>query len=283
MCWKENLVNRAGDNIGFATRRASRFYWAWLVFATGMSILGNVTHALLVAPGDLRLLAAIASVVPPSFVLGSTHSLGLGLAMRRFAMAYTLGLVMTIGVAACAFLLSFDALRSLAVMLGWPSGTAWLFPIVIDVSIAQATFGLLSLSPLQARDPADMSTAHGQSATSSSAAVADDRRPRPASATSPNRHEAAIDDGSRPRRLTTYLSFAPCIAIDGGPGTVDPRRQCVDVESVESLADHEVSRSSIDAISGHCSAVATNDPIVADHVRRPPCLGYTPILRPETS
>jgi hypothetical protein len=170
---KEGPVDRAGDRINPALRGASRFYWAWLVFATGMSILGNVTHALLVAPDDLRLLAAIASVVPPTFVLGSTHSVAVGLTLRRYALAYMLGLVMTIGVAACAFVLSFDALRGLAVMLGWPSGTAWLFPIVIDVSIAQATFGLLSLSSFQAK------------------------RVSPASAAD------AIGHGTRPRRATS--------------------------------------------------------------------------------
>jgi hypothetical protein len=99
---------------------ASRFYWGWLVFATSVSVLGNITHALLVAPDAQRLLAAVASVVPPAFVLGSTHSVGLSLRMRRFAPAYVLGLLMTIGVAACAFFLSFDALRALAVILGWP-------------------------------------------------------------------------------------------------------------------------------------------------------------------
>jgi len=75
---------------------ASRFYWRWLIFATSMSVLGNITHAVLVAPGPPRVLAAIASVVPPAFVLGSTHSAGLSLKMRRFGLIYVLGLLMTI-------------------------------------------------------------------------------------------------------------------------------------------------------------------------------------------
>ena len=114
----------------------AHFYWSWLIFATSVSVLGNITHALLIAPPALRTLAAIASVVPPAFVLGSTHAVALGLRTRRFALTYILGLMMTIGVAACAFLLSFDALRALAVILGWAPGRAWLFPAVIDVSIA---------------------------------------------------------------------------------------------------------------------------------------------------
>ncbi|MBE1552118.1 hypothetical protein GGC64_006205 [Mycobacterium sp. OAS707] len=133
--------------VGGAARGVARFYWCWLVFATSVSVLGNITHALLVAPSGFRLLAAVASVVPPAFVLGSTHSVALSLRTRRFAMAYVMGLLMTIGIAACAFFLSFDALRALAVILGWPPDRAWLFPVAIDVSIAQATFGLLSLTP----------------------------------------------------------------------------------------------------------------------------------------
>ena len=133
--------------VGGAARGVARFYWCWLFFATTVSVLGNITHALLVAPSGFRLLAAVASVVPPAFVLGSTHSVALSLRTRRFAVAYITGLLMTIGIAACAFFLSFDALRALAVMLGWPPDRAWLFPVAIDVSIAQATFGLLSLAP----------------------------------------------------------------------------------------------------------------------------------------
>lgn len=169
---------REGITTGDATTRGvSRFYWGWLVFASGVSVLGNITHALLVAPDALRLLAAVASVVPPAFVLGSTHSVALSLRMRRFALVYVLGLLMTIGVAACAFFLSFDALRALAVILGWPAGRAWLFPVAIDVSIAQATFGLLSLAPAQHNSAPGRSTAA--------------------------RNGAVVDAGRAPRRFTT--------------------------------------------------------------------------------
>jgi Protein of unknown function (DUF2637) len=148
----------------------ARFYWSWLVFATTVSVLGNITHALLVAPSGFRLLAAVASVVPPAFVLGSTHSVALSLRTRRFAAAYVTGLLMTIGIAPCAFVLSFDALRALAVMLGWPPDRAWLFPVAIDVSIAQATFGLLWLAPesTQSAHPAPTALEDQPAAVSSS-------------------------------------------------------------------------------------------------------------------
>jgi hypothetical protein len=58
------------------------------------------------APDAFRLLAAVASVVPSAFVLGSTHSIALSLRMRRFALIHVSGLLMTIAVAACASFLS---------------------------------------------------------------------------------------------------------------------------------------------------------------------------------
>jgi hypothetical protein len=162
-----------------AARGVARFYWGWLVFATTVSVLGNITHALLVAPSGFRLLAAVASVVPPAFVLGSTHSVALSLRTRRFAVAYVAGLLMTIGIAACAFFLSFDALRALAVILGWPPDRAWLFPVAIDVSIAQATFGLLSLAPETTHSTHPRPTAvEDQPATVASTLRARNRMPR---------------------------------------------------------------------------------------------------------
>jgi hypothetical protein len=112
-----------------------------------------------------------------------------------------LGLVMTISVAACAFFLSFDALRALAVMLGWPSGTAWLFPIVIDVSIAQATFGLLSLSPIQASSAAQQpTTEEHQSARTLSGPVADVGTPPMLTTSVPAAHDRAVVGSGRPPR-----------------------------------------------------------------------------------
>jgi hypothetical protein len=58
--------------------------------------------------------------------------------------------------------LSFDALRSLAITLGLPDSIAWLWPCAIDVAIAQATLCLLSLS----RHGGDVMPARGQSGSS---------------------------------------------------------------------------------------------------------------------
>ena len=127
-------------------RGAARFFWLWLVTATAMSVTGNVAHAVLHADSRTLALAAGAALVPPVVLLAATHSVALLVRTRAGGMTYWCALVMTLALAACAFVLSFDALRSLAVTLGLPAGIAWLWPCAIDVAIAQATLCLLSLS-----------------------------------------------------------------------------------------------------------------------------------------
>lgn len=129
------------------TRGAVRFFWTWLLLATTVSVGGNVAHAVLTAPSGTVRLAAAAAVVPPAVLLGSTHSVALLVKVRRVGFIYWCALGMTCALAGCAFILSFDALRDLAVALGMASSRAWLWPVAIDVSIANSTLSLLSLSP----------------------------------------------------------------------------------------------------------------------------------------
>ena len=126
---------------------ASRFFWLWLFTATSMSVAGNVTHAIINAPRGAVALAAAAAVVPPAVLLGSTHSVAVLVKTRRLGASYWCALLMTVALAGCAFVLSFDALRDLAVSLGFRPDTAWLWPVAIDVSIAQSTLALLTLTP----------------------------------------------------------------------------------------------------------------------------------------
>src|ERR1700756_1073088 len=98
---------QAGD------RSVTRFFWGWLFAATSMSVAGNVTHAVMNAPRGTVALAAAAAVVPPAVLLGSTHSVALLIKMRRLGVTYWCALLMTVALAGCAFVLSFDALRDL--------------------------------------------------------------------------------------------------------------------------------------------------------------------------
>ena len=128
-------------------RKAARFFWAWLIAATSVSVAGNVAHAVLSAPSGRLQLAAAAAVVPPAVLLGATHSVALLVRTRRGGFSYWCALAMTVALAGCAFVLSFDALRELATTLGMPGDRAWLWPVAIDVSIANSTVSLLSLTP----------------------------------------------------------------------------------------------------------------------------------------
>lgn len=92
------------------------------------------------------MLAAGAALVPPVVLLAATHSVALLVRTRAGGVIYWFALVMTVALAVCAFVLSFESLRALAVTLGLPAAIAWLWPCAIDTAIAQATLCLLSLS-----------------------------------------------------------------------------------------------------------------------------------------
>lgn len=130
-------------------KSAARFFWGVLAFATTMSIGGNVTHALLHAQGGSRLLlgvAATVALIPPAVLLLATHSVSLLVRTRSSGAVYWAAVAITVVLAAFAFRLSFDALKELAVSAGVREGIAWLWPLSVDLTIAQATVALLSLS-----------------------------------------------------------------------------------------------------------------------------------------
>lgn len=140
----------AGDD---GRRHALWFFWGWLLFATVVSIGGNVIHAWMTAPAPhLRLLAAIAAAVPPAVLLGSTHSVALLIKTRRRgyrrvdAAVLGAGMALTCCVAACAFALSFFSLRDLMIKLGVSADSAWLWPVAVDLSLICSTLALLALT-----------------------------------------------------------------------------------------------------------------------------------------
>jgi hypothetical protein len=108
----------------------------WLTIATAMVVIGNVAHAVLPAESGTVALAAGAALVPPLVLLAATHSIAVLVRTRAGGLTYWCALLMTLALASCAFVLSFDALRSLAVTLGLSASVAWLWPCAIDVAIA---------------------------------------------------------------------------------------------------------------------------------------------------
>lgn len=198
--WRTMQKNCGPDSEQSAgNRSAARFFWAWLIVATAMSVTGNVAHAVLHAPAGAVGLAAGAALVPPVVLLAATHSVAVLVRTRATGFTYWCALLMTLALASCAFVLSFDALRSLAVTLGLPASIAWLWPCAIDVAIAQATLCLLSLSRRGVAPQLGGESIAGD-------VVAEKRRPRPSDARPP----AANRNGSR--------AAAAAAAEEGGLG-----------------------------------------------------------------
>jgi hypothetical protein len=135
-------------------RRATRFFWGWLIVSSGFSIAANVGHALLIIQHKGSVFtasAAVLAVAPPLVQIAATHSISQLVRTRAGGKTYKSALAMTVIVGGFAFTLSFVAIRSLATFLGFTEQVlgvpvASIFPLAIDVSIGHATLCLLSLS-----------------------------------------------------------------------------------------------------------------------------------------
>lgn len=132
-------------------RRARRYFWVWLLLATWVSLSGNVTHAVITAPLDTRWLAAGVAAVPPVALLMSVHGLAVLAKAKASGAVYRWSVTATSALALGAFLLSFVALRDLAVIAGIRPRLAPVLPLVIDLAIAVATLALVAIGDKPAR------------------------------------------------------------------------------------------------------------------------------------
>jgi hypothetical protein len=126
--------------------RAHGFFWTVLGAAAAVSITGNATQAVLHSTA-LPAVAAAVAIIPPLALLAAVH--GVSVLARAHAGARSTHLIataMTALIATGAFWLSFTALRSLAITAGVPHGEAWLWPLIIEGSMAQVTVALLALA-----------------------------------------------------------------------------------------------------------------------------------------
>lgn len=136
------LVSAASEH-----KRAVRFFWTVLAMASAASIAGNAMHAALNTTTVPAAVAATVATAPPLVLLASTEGVSLLIRVRRKGSAvYWCALAMTTLLAGCAFVLSFDSLQDLAIRCGIREGLGWLWPVVVDVTIAQSTMSLLALS-----------------------------------------------------------------------------------------------------------------------------------------
>ncbi|WP_327098201.1 DUF2637 domain-containing protein [Nocardia vinacea] len=127
--------------------------------AAAVSITGNAAHAVLHADTQPAVAAAFA-VVPPLAVLAAVHGITILLcAHARARLAHLLATLMTLMIAAGAFLLSFTALRELAVSAAVPQQLAWLWPVIVEGSMTESS----NHRPARTRPPATLTrTAHPQ-------------------------------------------------------------------------------------------------------------------------
>jgi hypothetical protein len=131
-------------------RRAVRFFWCLLTGATLISLIGNVTHALL--PYISHIVVQVgAAAVPPFVLLAAVHGIAVAVRAGASGTAYrwAVGAVAVIG--GGAFTVSFLALRDLMLVIGYSATTAWIFPAIIDTAVAVSTMMLVALGDKPAR------------------------------------------------------------------------------------------------------------------------------------
>lgn len=133
-----------------AERRRARLYFrVVLALATATSIAGNGAHAWVSETIDVpRQLAVAVAVAPPVILMLSIEGLAILVRnLRTFNFVAWVALAMTALIAVGAFVLSFESLRDLAIRSGISIGLAFLWPAIVDVTIAQSTIALVVLTP----------------------------------------------------------------------------------------------------------------------------------------
>ncbi len=131
-------------------RRAVRFFWAILIGATTVSLIGNIVHAAL--PYIPRIVIQIgAAAVPPIALLAAVHGIALAVRAGASGTVYRWAVSATAAIGAGAFAVSFLALRDLMRAIGYSSATAWIFPAIIDTAVAVSTLMLVALGDKPAR------------------------------------------------------------------------------------------------------------------------------------
>ena len=130
--------------------RAVRYFWIFLLGATTVSLAGNVAHAVLPDISHI-VVQIVAAAVPPTALLGAVHGIALAVRAGASGRVYrcAVGAVAVIGIG--AFALSFLALRDLMQAIGYSPTTAWVFPAMIDTTVAVSTMMLVALGDKPAR------------------------------------------------------------------------------------------------------------------------------------
>jgi hypothetical protein len=131
-------------------RHAVRDFWGVLIGATLVSLVGNITHAVL--PYIPHVVIQIgAAAVPPITLLAAVHGIALAVRAGASGRVYRWAVSAVAAIGAGAFAVSFLALRDLMRAIGYSSATAWIFPALIDTAVAVSTMMLVALGDKPAR------------------------------------------------------------------------------------------------------------------------------------
>lgn len=245
----------------------ARSWWrAVLVAAVTTSICGNIYHALLTAPPGLRVPAAIMSALPPLAVVGITEGLMRSAGAGVRPAAYWAGVAGGVGIALIAFVLSFWALRALAITLGEPTSVAAGLPLLTDLLVAVSSVMLLSFRPVNSVAAQDVplvdtamerSLARPHAQESITASIPDvspvERDCAPAAAVHEQRSEPVAPEAPpEPVATTVPIESQPAAepAAASEPSTYDRR-----AEVSRGVTPITAARTSIDR-HGHFMAVA---------------------------
>jgi hypothetical protein len=131
-------------------RRAVRFFWGLLIGATLVSLIGNITHAVLPYIPHVVIQIGTAAV-PPIALLAAVHGIALAVRAGASGRVYCCAVSAVTAIGAGAFAVSFLALRDLMRAIGYSATTAWVFPAIIDTAVAVSTLMLVALGDKPAR------------------------------------------------------------------------------------------------------------------------------------
>jgi hypothetical protein len=223
-------------------RRAVRFFWAWLILATWVSLAGNVAHACLTAEPGTRWLAGCVAAVPPTVLLLAVHGLAVLAKATASGAVYRASLAATGALALGAFVLSFAALRDLAIIAGIRPGLALVLPLVIDLAIGVATLALVAIGDKPARRTRNPTRSEGATAAPSAITATSDR-----DAATTKRAAAALTDRG---------SAAPSATECAVPSADDPNR-----ELAATLIAEKVTRKPVEVVARILAAHNSGDPL----------------------
>ncbi|QZH69463.1 DUF2637 domain-containing protein [Mycolicibacterium farcinogenes] len=137
-----------GSSAAAELRRARIFFWAVILLSSATSIAGNGAHTWVATDVTIpRELATAVAVAPPVFLILCIE--GIAALIRTVYQATWLfwaNVVMTAILAIFACVLSFEALRDLAIGAGIPREMAFMWPVIVDVATAIATSSVVYLS-----------------------------------------------------------------------------------------------------------------------------------------